>query len=219
MELEDILARVESRLEAVGLSAHAASLAAKKPDAIRNLKRAVKNGDRRGITTETLAALAPVLKTSAAWLLEGAGKPGAGSQVKVVGKIGAGAEILPEYEQIPEDGLYEISVPFALPADTIAFEVEGESMWPRYDSGDVIICAQQSEDAQTVIGREAAVRTRDGRRYLKRVRRGAVIGTYDLESHNAAPIRGVEIAWAAAIQAVVRAGQWQRIVSRKQGPM
>ncbi len=77
---------------------------AKKPDAIRNLKRAVKNGDRRGVTTETLAALAPVLKTSAAWLLEGHGDPGAGSQAKVVGRIGAGAEILPEYEQIPEDG-------------------------------------------------------------------------------------------------------------------
>lgn len=216
MELEDILARVESRLQAVGLSAHAASLAAKKPDAIRNLKRAVKNGDRRGVTTETLAALAPVLKTSAAWLLEGVGESAAGNQAKVVGRIGAGAEILPEYEQIPEDGLYEINVPFSIPADTVAFEVEGESMWPRYDSGDVVICWQQSEDAENVVGREAAVRTRDGRRYLKRVRRGAVAGTYDLESHNAAPIRGVEIAWAAAIQAVVRAGQWQRIVSAKQ---
>jgi hypothetical protein len=211
MELEDILARVESRLEALSLSAHAASLAAKKPDAIRNLKRAVKNGDRRGITTETLAALAPVLKTSAAWLLEGVGDPGAGSQVKVAGKIGAGAEILPEYEQIPEDGLYEISVPFSLPADTIAFEVEGESMWPRYDSGDVIICGQQSEDAETVLGREAAVRTHDGRRYLKRVRRGAVAGTYDLESHNAAPIRGVGIEWVAGILAAIRSDQWRRL--------
>jgi hypothetical protein len=219
MELEDILARVESRLQAVGLSAHAASLAAKKPDAIRNLKRAVKNGDRRGVTTETLAALAPVLKTSAAWLLEGAGDAATGNQTKVVGRIGAGAEILPEYEQIPEDGLYEINVPFSIPADTVAFEVEGESMWPRYDSGDVVICWKQSEDAENVVGREAAVRTRDGRRYLKRVRRGAVAGTYDLESHNAAPIRGIEIAWAAAIQAVVRAGQWQRIVSAKQPKM
>ncbi|MEJ0051390.1 MAG: S24 family peptidase [Methylovirgula sp.] len=209
------MARVESRLQSVGLSAHAASIAAKKPDAIRNLKRAVKNGDRRGVTTETLAALAPVLKTSAAWLLEGGlGDPGAGSQAKVVGRIGAGAEILPEYEQIPEDGLYEINVPFSIPSDTVAFEVEGESMWPRYDSGDVVICWQQNEDAENVVGREAAVRTRDGRRYLKRVRRGAVPGTYDLESHNAAPIRGVEIVWAAAIQAVVRAGQWQRIGSQ-----
>jgi hypothetical protein len=75
MELEDVLFRIESRLKAVGLSAHAASLAAKRPDAIRNLKRAVKNHDRRGVTTETLMALAPVLKTTAAWLLEGVGEP------------------------------------------------------------------------------------------------------------------------------------------------
>ncbi|HLH11857.1 MAG TPA: S24 family peptidase [Methylovirgula sp.] len=211
MELEDVLARVESRLQALGLSAHAASLAAKKPDAIRNLRRAVKNGDRRGITTETLVALAPVLKTSAAWLLEGVGGPEPGNHAKVMGRIGAGAEILPEFEQIPIDGLYDISVPFSIPEDSIAFEVEGESMWPRYDSGDVIICWRQSEDAENVVGREAALRTRDGRRFLKRVRRGAAAGTYDLESHNAAPIRGVEIAWAAPVQAVVRAEQWQRI--------
>jgi len=211
MELEDVLARVESRLQALGLSAHAASLAAKKPDAIRNLRRAVKNGDRRGITTETLVALAPVLKTSAAWLLEGVGGPEPGNHAKVMGRIGAGAEILPEFEQIPIDGLYDISVPFSIPEDSIAFEVEGESMWPRYDSGDVIICWRQSEDAENVVGREAALRTRDGRRFLKRVRRGAAAGTYDLESHNAAPIRGVEIAWAAPVQAVVRAEHWQRI--------
>jgi phage repressor protein C with HTH and peptisase S24 domain len=217
MELEDVLARVESRLAALGLSAHAASLAAKKPDAIRNLRRAVKNGDRRGITTETLVALAPVLKTTAAWLLEGVGGPEPGNLVKILGRIGAGAEILPEFEQIPAEGLFEITVPFSIPEDSIAFAVEGESMWPRYDSGDVIICWRQSEDAANVVGREAAVRTRDGRRYLKRVRRGVVAGTYDLESHNAAPIRNVEIVWAAAIQAVVRSDQWQRI-SRVEKP-
>ena len=82
-------------------------------------------------------------------------------------------------------------------------------MWPRYDAGDVIICWKQTEDPEMVVGREAAVRTGDGRRYLKRVRRGAVAGTYDLESHNAEPIRGIEIVWAAAVQAVVRSGQWQ----------
>ncbi len=84
MDLEEVLTRIESRLSVLGLSAHAASLAAKRPDAIRNLKRAVKNGDRRGVTTETLMALAPVLKTTAAWLLEGVGDPTPGNRVRVV---------------------------------------------------------------------------------------------------------------------------------------
>ena len=93
MDLEDVLARIESRLAALGLSAHGASLAAHKPDAIRNLKRAVKSGDRRGITTETLSALAPVLQTTAAWLLGGVGEADPNTHVRVVGRIGAGAEI------------------------------------------------------------------------------------------------------------------------------
>jgi len=210
MELEDVLFRIESRLKAVGLSAHAASLAAKRPDAIRNLKRAVKNHDRRGVTTETLMALAPVLKTTAAWLLEGVGEPTPGNTVQVVGRIGAGAEILPEFEQIPPEGLYEIEVPFPIANDAIAFQVEGDSMWPRYDPGDVIICWRQGTNVDEVVGWEAAVRTTDGKRYLKRIQRGGSSGTFDLESHNAAPIRGVRIEWAAEIKGVVRTGQWRR---------
>lgn len=210
MELEDVLFRIESRLKAVGLSAHAASLAAKRPDAIRNLKRAVKNHDRRGVTTETLMALAPVLKTTAAWLLEGVGEPTPGNIVQVVGRIGAGAEILPEFEQIPPEGLYEIEVPFPISNDAIAFQVEGDSMWPRYDPGDVIICWRQGTNVDEVVGWEAAVRTTDGKRYLKRIQRGGSSGTFDLESHNAAPIRGVQIEWAAEIKGVVRTGQWRR---------
>jgi len=210
MELEDVLFRIESRLKAVGLSAHAASLAAKRPDAIRNLKRAVKNHDRRGVTTETLMALAPVLKTTAAWLLEGVGEPTPGNIVQVVGRIGAGAEILPEFEQIPPEGLYEIEVPFPIANDAIAFQVEGDSMWPRYDPGDVIICWRQGTNVDEVVGWEAAVRTTDGKRYLKRIQRGGSSGTFDLESHNAAPIRGVRIEWAAEIKGVVRTGQWRR---------
>ncbi|MGA7384190.1 MAG: S24/S26 family peptidase [Methylocella sp.] len=209
MELDDVLVRIESRLKALGLSAHAASLAAKRPDAIRNLKRAVKNHDRRGITTETLMALAPVLKTTAAWLLEGVGDPASGNLVRVVGRIGAGAEIR-KFEAISPDSSYEIEVPFPVSTDAIAFEVEGDSMWPRYGPGDVIICWRQGTDAEKVIDWEAAVRTADGKRYLKRIQRGAASGTFDLESHNAAPVRGVRIEWAAEIKAVVRSGQWHR---------
>ena len=169
MDLSDVLFRVESRLEALGLSANRASALAKKPDAIRNLKRAVQNGERRGVTTETLAALAPVLKTTAAWLLEGAGDSEAVGPVRVMGRIGAGAEILPEFEQIPPEGLFEIELAFPLPPESVAFAVEGDSMWPRYDSGDVVICGKPEPDGNAVAGSEAAVRTTDGKRYLKTV--------------------------------------------------
>ncbi len=212
MSLNDVLSRVESRLTSLNLSAHAASLAAKKPDAIRNLRRAVQNNDRRGVTTETLAALAPVLQTTAAWLLEGVGKDGGtNTPLRIVGRIGAGAEILPEFEQAPADGFDEIEVPLSMPPGSIAFRVEGDSMWPRYNAGDVVICADGEHDASAVVGMEAAVRTGDGRRYLKTVRRGAAHGTFDLESHNAPPIRRVTIEWTAPIVLILPGGRWLRV--------
>ncbi|KWV42107.1 hypothetical protein AS026_21085 [Rhizobium altiplani] len=71
--LKDILERIEARLKVVGLDATNASLQAKlSKDAIRNLQRAVKRGDlHAGVSSSTLQQLAPVLQTTAAWLLEG----------------------------------------------------------------------------------------------------------------------------------------------------
>lgn len=71
--LKDILARIDQRLEFTGLSeSGAAKNAGLSADAIRNIRRAVNKGeDRRGVSTNTIAALAPVLKTTTAWLLEG----------------------------------------------------------------------------------------------------------------------------------------------------
>jgi Predicted transcriptional regulator len=207
MQLKDVLTRIESRLALLGLSAHAASMAARKPDAIRNLRRAIQNGERRGVTTETLAALAPVLQTTAAWLLEGSEATAMASAVRVVGRIGAGAEIQPEFEQIPPEGLYEIELPLPLSRETVAFAVEGDSMWPRYNSGDFVICDESEHDPAAISGREAAIRTGDGRRFVKTIRRGARDGRFDLESHNAPPIRDVAIAWASPVLMIVPKGQ------------
>lgn len=131
--------------------------------------------------------------------------------VAVMGRIGAGAEIMPDDEQIPPEGLYEIETPFPLPEDAIAFEVTGESMWPRYDEGDIIICWRQGVVVEEVLGWEAAVKTVSGQRFLKRVLRGSDKGTFDLESHNAPPLRGVRLTWVAAIQSVIRSGQWRKL--------
>lgn len=134
-----------------------------------------------------------------------------GNVVAVMGRIGAGAEILPDDEQIPPEGLYEIETPFPIPEDAIAFEVSGESMWPRYDPGDIVICWRQGVHVDDILGWEAAVKTADGKRYLKRVLKGSMAGTYDLESHNAAPIRSVRLVWTASVQSVIRSGQWRKL--------
>jgi hypothetical protein len=71
MRLNEILVRIESRLVALKMSANRAAVLAGKSGAIRNLKRAIKDGDRQGISTATLEALAPVLETTVGWLLTG----------------------------------------------------------------------------------------------------------------------------------------------------
>jgi phage repressor protein C with HTH and peptisase S24 domain len=73
MELPEILARIEKRLAALDLSETAAGKLAGKPDAIRNLRRALEKDERTGVSTATLNALAPVLKTTSVWLFAGAG--------------------------------------------------------------------------------------------------------------------------------------------------
>lgn len=150
--------------------------------------------------------------TSAGWLLTGEGIPDKLNIVGVKGLVGAGGAIDTGPEQIPFDGnLYEIEVPFPLPAGAFALQVQGESMFPRYDSGDVIVCAKQSDSPDSLLGWEAAVQTADGARYLKRLLSGSRKGTYDLESFNAPPMRNVRLSWASSVHGVVRAGQWHRL--------
>lgn len=164
-------------------------------------------------------AYAKAFRTTAAWLMTGEGPDHANSQVPVMGRIGAGAEIMPEFEQLPPEGLYEIDAMIPLPEGAIAFEVEGNSMWPRYDEGDVVICWQTGSDIEGLLGHEAAVRTADGKRYLKRVLRGAAKGTFDLESHNAEPIRGVKLEWVSAVEHVIRSGKWRKLSDNERRKM
>jgi transcriptional regulator with XRE-family HTH domain len=131
--------------------------------------------------------------------------------VSVVGRIGAGQEILPEFEQLPPEGLFQIEVPFPVPPNTLAFEVDGDSMWPRYDPGDVVLCWKEGVNAAEVIGWEAAVMTDKGQRYLKRIMQGSKTKLFNLESFNAPVIRDVRLKWISKVQAVVRAGEWRQI--------
>lgn len=135
--------------------------------------------------------------------------------VPVVGVISAGGTIESATDQVQDaEPLFEIEVPFPVPADAFALQIKGESMWPRYDDGDVIICHRHSQDPAPLVGWEAAVGTPEGNRYLKRLMRGSREGLFTLESHNAPPIRDAIIAWASEVFGVVRAARWRRLDDR-----
>lgn len=166
----------------------------------------------RGFNEEDAERYAKFFRVSAEWIMFGRGEEESNNVVGVAGYISAGGSIETGDEQLDASGnLFEISVPFPVPSDAIAFVVKGESMWPRYDPDDVIICSRPSSDPQQLVGWEAAVSTPEGNRYLKRLMEGTKRGLYSLESHNAAPIRDVAVAWASEVLGLVRARRWQRV--------
>lgn len=131
-----------------------------------------------------------------------------GRTIGVMGRIGAGGSIDTSSEQINHfEPLFEVRVPFPVPEDALAFQVSGESMWPKYDADDIIICSRFSEHPDGVIGHIAAVETADGQRYLKRVLKGTRAGHYMLISLNASVMEDVRVRSFSSVIAVIPASQ------------
>lgn len=108
-----------------------------------------------------------------------------GMTIPIVGYLGAGAVVEPDFEQIPPEGLNTIEFPFAITDDLIAFEVKDVSMIPVYHPGAIIVVYRdQRKPIESFYGRAAAVRTADGRRYIKTIHRGSTPSTVNLSSFN-----------------------------------
>ena len=132
--------------------------------------------------------------------------------VPIMGRIGAGAVIEPEYEQVPPEGLGEIELPFPISGETIAFEVSGDAMLPKYENGDVIVVYRdQRHPLASFYGEEAAVRLKTGERYLKTIERGKSPNSVNLTSFNAKPINGVKLEWIGEICVTLPRGQIERM--------
>lgn len=73
--ITEVYARIKTRLDKVGISeAKAAKDAGLSADAIRNVRRAIVAGNLNvSFNTKTINALAPVLRTTTTWLLDGVG--------------------------------------------------------------------------------------------------------------------------------------------------
>jgi len=132
--------------------------------------------------------------------------------VPIMGRVGAGAVIEPDNEQVPPEGLGEIDLPFPIEEELVAFEVSGDSMLPKYENGDVIVCyLEQRHPLSSFYGEEAAVRLKTGERYLKTIERGKGTGLVNLSSFNAKPINGVKLDWVGEICVTLPRGQIARL--------
>lgn len=134
------------------------------------------------------------------------------NSVPIMGRVGAGAVIEPEHEQVPPEGLGEIELPFPISEETIAFEVSGDSMLPKYENGDIIVVfKEQQHPVSSFYGEEAAVRLKTGERYLKTIERGKSATQVNLTSFNAKPINGVRLEWIGEICVTLPRGQIARL--------
>lgn len=130
---------------------------------------------------------------------------GAGLMVAVVGKIGAGGEVLfsldPDAE-LNDDAPDMVPRPPLVSGRLMALEVIGSSMLPKYEDGEIIYCHAPSNDGYVpddAIGSYCAVRTTDGGTYLKVLTKGTEPERFTLRSLNAPDMENVEVVWASRV--------------------
>ncbi|MBI0025396.1 helix-turn-helix transcriptional regulator [Bartonella sp. M0187] len=124
------------------------------------------------------------------------------SYVPLMGYVGAGGKIEPDFGEMSPDGLGVVEIPFSMPADMVAFRVRGDLMLPVYREGHIIIVyRKQIKPLEAFYGEEAVVQTSDGRRFIKTIMRGAE--GVNLISWNARPMEGVKLKWIGEIFAIL----------------
>lgn len=141
-------------------------------------------------------------RVSPEWLLLGVGvaskKP-----VPLVGYVGAGDQV---FETDDGGSLSDIDPPPGVGPEAVAVVVRGDSMWPRYSDGDMIIydCHIPLHKGNR---RECVIGLQDGRRMVKRLRLVEGTDMVILESHNAGPleVKASDVMWVAPIAWVRRA--------------
>jgi repressor LexA len=131
---------------------------------------------------------------------------GAGLRVPVLGKVGAGGEVLfsidPDAELNLADECETVPRPPLVAGRLMALEVVGSSMLPKYEAGEVIYVAVPNGAGHVppeAIGSYCAIRTADGGTYLKVLSRGSSDRLFTLRSLNAPDMEDVEVIWASRV--------------------
>lgn len=192
--INEIRRLVEERMAEKGFSRRSLSKAAELSEsAVRDLLTRTNNPG-----VDTLRRIAEALEMPVDSLT------GAAAMVPVLGKVGAGGEILfaaePDQEASQSDEFRMVPRPPLTSGRLMALEVVGSSMLPKYEDGEVIYVRRDHDGVMPdYIGRYCAVRTKDGGTFLKILTQGSEPERYTLRSLNAEDMENVEVAWASPV--------------------
>lgn len=132
-------------------------------------------------------------------------------EVRVVGYIGAGAEVHAIDDHEKGAGLDVVQVDFPVRHGTVGVIVRGDSMLPMFEDGDLVGYLRDAAGPEQLIGKICVVKVQDGPTYIKRLKRGSEPGLYTLVSANARDIEDVEVEWAARYRFHLPADEWHRL--------
>lgn len=191
--IERIRELIETEMKAKGFSRRSLSKAADLSEsAVRDL---LTRTDNPGIST--LRSVAEALDLPFDRLT------GELAQVPVLGKIGAGGEVVFHVEPDDELALYDVRFvprPPLTAGKLMALEVVGSSMLPKYEDGEIIYVRRDHDGVlPEYLGRYCAVRTAEGFTFLKILAAGSAPDRYTLRSLNAPDMENVEIVWASPV--------------------
>lgn len=152
--------------------------------------RDILKNNGQDVRVGTLVRLASVLNCDLEELI-------ASPRVQLAGYIGAGGSVIFE-DPLPDEE--PVLRPPGLSGEITALEVRGDSMLPKYESGDIIYIQRQHEGVlPEYIGEYCAVRLSSGETFLKKLAFGSREGVYTLVSLNAADMADVEVDWATPV--------------------
>lgn len=158
--------------------------------------RALENG-QNDLKPDPAEILAPIVRSTAAYLLTGAGaKEAQRRTVRLVGYVGAGAEA---HYYASSDELGEVDAPEDATPDTVAVEIRGTSLGPLFETWLIFYDEVQRPVTTDQIGQLCVVGLPNGKILVKRVRR-ASNGHYHLESNSEPTMFDQEIEWAARVK-------------------
>lgn len=134
---------------------------------------------------------AAFFRVSLSWLLAGVGDMTGGSRsVPFMGMVGAGSTVEPIGDNAAA-AFGEIEIPNGEHLGALA--VRGESQYPRYMDGEIILYDRRPTSPGELRNRYAVVDCSDGRRVIKKIVKGRIPASWNLWSHNAPEEEDVEI--------------------------